>query len=79
MTGIVMMNNAFPEASRHDIQTLIPIMFGVVVLVLALLTRSLVGTVGTVGTIGTIGTIGAIGAIGPAVSTAGRHRNHHCG
>jgi len=48
MTGIVMMNHAFPEASRHDIQTLIPIMFGVVVLVLALLTRSVVGTVGTV-------------------------------
>ncbi len=48
LTGIVMMNNAFPEASRHDIRTLIPIMFGVVVLVLALMTRSLVGTLGTV-------------------------------
>ncbi len=48
MTGIVMMNNAFPEASQHDIQTLIPIMFAVVVLVLAFLTRSLVGTVGTI-------------------------------
>ncbi len=48
MTGIVMMNNAFPEASQHDIQTLIPIMFAVVVLVLGFLTRSLVGTVGTV-------------------------------
>ena len=47
LTGIVMMNNAFPEASRHDIRTLIPIMFGVVVLVLALMTRSLVGTLGT--------------------------------
>lgn len=48
LTGTVMMNNAFPEASRHDIQTLIPVMFGVVVLVLAFLTRSVVGTVGTV-------------------------------
>jgi len=48
MTGIVMMNNAFPEASQHDIRTLIPIMFAVVVLVLGFLTRSLVGTVGTV-------------------------------
>jgi predicted RND superfamily exporter protein len=47
LTGIVMMNNAFPEASRHDIRTLIPIMFGVVVLVLALMTRSLAGTLGT--------------------------------
>ena len=48
LTGIVMMNNAFPEASRQDIRTLIPIMFGVVVLVLALMTRSLAGTLGTV-------------------------------
>ena len=48
LTGIVMMNNAFPEASRHDISTLIPLMFGVVVLVLALMTRSVVGTLGTV-------------------------------
>ncbi len=48
MTGIVMMNNAFPEASQHDIQTLIPIMFAVVAVVLGFLTRSLVGTVGTV-------------------------------
>lgn len=47
LTGIVMMNNAFPEASRHDIRTLIPIMFGVVVLVLALMTRSVTGTLGT--------------------------------
>ncbi|MDJ0956371.1 MAG: MMPL family transporter [Arenicellales bacterium] len=48
LTGIVMMNNAFPEASRHDISTLIPLMFAVVVLVLALMTRSVVGTLGTV-------------------------------
>ena len=48
LTGIVMMNNAFPEASRYDIRTLIPVMFLVVVLVLALLTRSLIGTLGTV-------------------------------
>ena len=48
LTGIVMMNNAFPEASLHDISTLIPLMFAVVVLVLALMTRSVTGTLGTV-------------------------------
>jgi predicted RND superfamily exporter protein len=48
MTGIVIMNDAFTEASRRDMRTLIPVMFAVVVLVLALLTRSLVGTAGTV-------------------------------
>ena len=48
LTGIVMMNNAFPEASLHDISTLIPLMFAVVVLVLALMTRSITGTLGTV-------------------------------
>lgn len=48
LTGIVMMNNAFPEASRHDISTLIPVMFLIVILVLAMMTRSVVGTLGTV-------------------------------
>lgn len=48
LTGIVMMNNAFPEASQHDIRVLIPIMFAVVVLVLGLVTRSVSGTLGTV-------------------------------
>lgn len=48
LTGIVMMNNAFPEASRYDISTLIPVMFLIVILVLALMTRSVVGTLGTV-------------------------------
>lgn len=48
LTGIIMMNNAFPEASLHDISTLIPVMFLFVIVVLALMTRSIVGTLGTV-------------------------------
>lgn len=48
LTGIVMMNNAFPEAALHDIKNLIPLMFAVVVIALALMTRSITGTIGTV-------------------------------
>lgn len=40
LTGIVMMNNAFPEASEKDTATLIPAMFGLVILVLWWMTRS---------------------------------------
>jgi predicted RND superfamily exporter protein len=40
LTGGVMIGNAFPEASIHDIKTLIPIMFTIVFIVLALMLRS---------------------------------------
>ena len=40
LTGMVIMNNSFPEVSIHDQQTLIPIMFGIVLLTLVLLLRS---------------------------------------
>jgi predicted RND superfamily exporter protein len=40
LTGIVMMNNAFPEASEKDTATLIPAMFGLVILGLWWMTRS---------------------------------------
>ncbi len=48
LTGIVMLNNAFPESSQRDSATLIPIMFGIIVLAIALLFRSTAGTLGTV-------------------------------
>lgn len=48
VTGIVMMNNAFPEASQRDMSNLMPMMFGIVILMLLLMTRSLSGTMGTV-------------------------------
>ena len=48
LTGMVMMNNSFPEVSIHDQQTLVPAMFVVVMLTLALLLRSFTATLGTV-------------------------------
>lgn len=47
MTGIIMMNHAFPEASQKDVRSLVPMMFIIVILTLLLITRSLVGTIGT--------------------------------
>lgn len=47
LTGMVMMNNSFPEVSIHDQQTLVPLMFGIIILTLILLLRSFVATVGT--------------------------------
>ncbi|RMH48526.1 MAG: RND transporter, partial [Gammaproteobacteria bacterium] len=48
MTGVVMMNAAFREASEHDFKTLVPIMFAVVVVMLWLTTRIHFGVVTTV-------------------------------
>lgn len=47
LTGTVMMNNAFPEASKNDMRKLMPIMFAVVFFALWLLTRSLTGIFAT--------------------------------
>ena len=47
LTGMVIMNNSFPEVSVHDQQTLVPMVFGIIVLTLVLLLRSFVATVGT--------------------------------
>ena len=44
-TGIVMMNNAFPEASIKDMQTLIPFAFAAIIIGLLLFLRSITGTV----------------------------------
>ncbi len=51
LTGIVMMNNAFPEASLWDMTHLIPAAFGVILLLVFLQLRGLGGTVGTLFTI----------------------------
>jgi uncharacterized protein len=48
LTGMVMMNNAFPEASQQDGMTLIPISFGIIIIVLLLLLRGFSGTAATV-------------------------------
>ncbi|MEA2079231.1 MAG: MMPL family transporter [Pseudomonadota bacterium] len=47
LTGMVIMNNSFQEVAIHDQQTLVPMMFAVVVITLILLLRSLTATVGT--------------------------------
>ncbi len=48
LTGIVLLNNAFSEMSLLDMQTLVPVMFGIIILVLATLLRSVWGTLATV-------------------------------
>lgn len=44
ITGLAMMNNAFGESSRHDMATLVPIMFLTIIVVLGILLRSLSST-----------------------------------
>ena len=52
LSGIVMMNNSFTEASQGDMATLIPAMYGIIIVIMALLLRSVSGTVATVLVIG---------------------------
>jgi predicted RND superfamily exporter protein len=47
LTGIVMMNDAFPTASQGDMKTLYPIMFALVILLLVVMLRSIPGTLST--------------------------------
>jgi predicted RND superfamily exporter protein len=70
LTGIVMMNNSFPEASKGDLRTLIPIMYLVILTVLWLLLRSFSGTLGTLFVISfsIISALGLAGLFGIALS-----------
>ncbi len=47
LSGLVLMNNAFSEASQYDMQTLVPLSFALMLLTLALLIRGFSGTVAT--------------------------------
>lgn len=47
LSGMVLMNNAFSEASKLDMQTLIPISFALMLVTLTLMLRGFTGTVGT--------------------------------
>ncbi|MDH5434224.1 MAG: MMPL family transporter [Gammaproteobacteria bacterium] len=47
LSGIVIMNNSFPEASAHDSSILVPTMFMVVFIFIFGLLRSLTGTIAT--------------------------------
>lgn len=51
LTGIVLLNNAFPEASQEDMTTLYPAMFVVVLVVLGIMLRSVSGTFSTLSVI----------------------------
>lgn len=48
LSGIVMMNNSFAESSLNDSATLIPAMFGVVIVTMLFLLRTFSGTLSTV-------------------------------
>jgi uncharacterized protein len=63
LTGIVLLNNAFSENSIKDMSTLVPIMFGIIVVILALLLRSVWGTLATMLVI-VLSIVTAIGAAG---------------
>jgi predicted RND superfamily exporter protein len=66
LTGMVMMNNAFPSSAQSDMQTLYPGMFLAVIVSLMLMLRSIPGTLSTlviiilmiVGTMGITGWLG---------------------
>jgi predicted RND superfamily exporter protein len=47
VTGSVALNNAFSESAEGDIKTLVPLMYGILLLVMGLLLRSLSGTFAT--------------------------------
>lgn len=76
LTGMVMMSNAFAEASMVDMSTLMPIMFLVVLITLAVLLRSFSGTFTTLlviilsilSAMGLAGWFGAV--ISPPVASA---------
>lgn len=47
LAGMVMMNNAFSEASAGDIMTLVPLSFGLMLVTLGVLLRAVSGTIAT--------------------------------
>ncbi len=63
MTGVVLMNNAFPEASQEDMQTLVPLSYLVIIIGAFLFLRSIAGTIGTVCVI-VFSTVMAMGSAG---------------
>ena len=66
ITGMVMMNDTFTETTMSDSGTLVPIMFGIVLLTMVLLLRSFTGTLATLIVIifSILTTMGAVGWLG---------------
>lgn len=48
LSGIVMLNNAFPEASKKDWGSLVPLMFLMIAVVMALMLKAVSGTITTI-------------------------------
>lgn len=63
ITGMAMLNNAFSEASMSDMQSLIPLMYVVMLLIMLFSLRSISGTIATLFII-TFSTIVALGLAG---------------
>lgn len=70
LTGIIMMNQAFPEASQYDMTHLVPIMFGVFIVVLFFWVKGFSGTLSTFFVIvfSIIGAMGLAGWLGIALT-----------
>jgi len=51
LTGVSMLNNAFAETGTADLATLVPVMFGVILLLTLLILRSVPATLATLGVI----------------------------
>ena len=66
LTGSVMMNNAFTEASKSDLSTLVPLMYLAIVLVMYVVLRAVAGVVVTVLVIlfSTVVALGISGTLG---------------
>lgn len=47
LTGMVPYNNAFQEYSQKDLETLVPVMYGIIILITVLTLRSVAGTIAT--------------------------------
>ena len=70
LTGIIMMNQAFPEASQYDMQNLVPFMFLVFIIILFFWVKGLSGTLATFFVIvfSIVGAMGLAGWLGIALT-----------
>lgn len=70
LTGIIMMNRAFPEASQYDMQNLVPFMFLMFVIVLFFWVKGFSGTLATFFVIvfSIVGAMGLAGWLGIALT-----------
>lgn len=71
LTGLVMLNNAFTEAARKDIRTLVPLMYLTIFLIMGCLLRSLSGTFATllVVSFSAVSAMGLAGWFGTGLTT----------